>query len=225
MEINIFTPDKDASEIEGFTIVVDVFRAFSTAYYIYDNNPQKYILSESIEHSFELKRERENVLLIGERQGVQIEGFDFGNSPADIAGKNFSKNIIVHTTTSGTKGVLAQPPENEVVVGSFVNIQAIINHVHSSGIEKVNIYCTAMPDKKYGEEDIVFAEYLKARLLNSPCSFEETVTYLRNGTGRVFVDEIFAPYSDFLMCMDINRFDFILERKITGNSVELSAML
>ncbi len=40
MTVNVYSPDGNASQIEGFTIVVDVLRAFSTAYYIDADNPR-----------------------------------------------------------------------------------------------------------------------------------------------------------------------------------------
>jgi len=221
MTVNIFTPDDDAKKIAGFTVVVDVFRAFSTAYYISSNNPQKYYLTDSIDDARKLKLQKKDILTIGERGGIKIEGFDYGNSPTEIYGKDFSSNRIIHTTTAGTKGVLAQPLSNEVVVGSFVNVDSIVNYISEKEIGTINIYCTAPPDNLYGIEDYYFGEYLKSRLLGTETSFETIVTQLRMGSGKGFVDESFAPYTDFLFCMDINRFDFILKRNVEGDFVEL----
>ncbi len=39
IEVNVYSPDSDPAEIEGFTIVVDVLRAFSVAYFIQANHP------------------------------------------------------------------------------------------------------------------------------------------------------------------------------------------
>lgn len=152
---------------------------------------------------------------------LQIEGFDFGNSPTEIIDQDFTKQIVIHTTTAGTKGVLRQPLNNEVIVGSFVNVKAIIDYIYAKNIEKINIYCTAKPNDLYGEEDYLFAEYLKSKLLNKNNSFEEIVVKLRQGSGKGFKKGGFAPYTDFLLCMDINKFNYILKRKITGKSIEL----
>ncbi len=129
MNIQIFNPSDDASQISGFTIVVDVFRAFSVSYYVDDNNPGKYIISESIKHSMRLKDEISASILIGERNGIKVDGFEYGNSPTEIHGNDFSEKTVVHTTTAGTRGLLLQPSENEVVVGSFVNSQALLDYI------------------------------------------------------------------------------------------------
>ena len=221
MTIKIFSPDDDVSKIEGFTVVVDVFRAFSTSYFISENNPKIYLLSDSVVKSLTLKNELNDVILIGERNGRKLESFDFGNSPYEVSGHDFTENTVIHTTTHGTRGVIVQPSANEVVVGSFVCMQAIINYINTNKINTVNIYCSAKNNIEYGKEDYIFAEYFKARLSGESCSFEEVLSTLRDGPGQVFVKEIFAPYIDFLMCMDINKFDFILKRKIDGDNIQL----
>ncbi len=224
MNIKIYNPDDDASKISGFTIVVDVFRAFSVAYYIDNNNPIKYIISESITHSMTLKRELPSSILIGERNGIKIDGFKYGNSPTEIQNEDFSDNIIIHTTTAGTRGLLIQPIENEVVVGSFVNSNALLKYIEYKNIDKINIYCTAGKKKIFGEEDYLFAEYLKQRLLGERTEFDSIVLRLREGSGKGFSATGFAPYSDFLYCLDISRFNSILKRKIVmgeSHSIEL----
>jgi 2-phosphosulfolactate phosphatase len=224
MEINIYSPDCDASKIVGFTIVVDVLRAFSVAYFINENQPFRYILLDSIEYAFELKQNIKNAILIGERKGVKIPGFDYGNSPTEIANKNFRQNTIIHTTTAGTKGLIAQNRSNEIVVGSFVNAQALLEYIRKNRIETVNIYCTAPKNETNGEEDYYFAEYIKSSLLNIPFDFNKTVEIMKKGTGKGFSDTGFAPYSDFTYCMDLNRYNTILrvkENSFYQNTIEL----
>jgi 2-phosphosulfolactate phosphatase len=85
MKINIWEPDSDISKIEGIVIVIDVFRAFSTNYFIANQNPKNIFAVDSIEKAFELKQKYGNsAVLVGERQGIKIDGFDFGNSPTEI---------------------------------------------------------------------------------------------------------------------------------------------
>jgi len=213
MQINIYSPDCDASKIHGFTIVVDVLRAFSVSYFINENKPIKYIIIDSVKQAFELKRKIPNSLLIGERQGIKISGFDYGNSPTEIINKDFSNNIVIHTTTAGTKGLLAQNTENCVVVGSFVNAQALVNYITKKSIKVINIYCTAPRNEVNGEEDYYFAEYIKALLLHRPFDFDESVETMKKGTGKGFSDTGFAPYTDFIYCMELNRYNSILQVK------------
>ena len=215
--VNIYDPETDTDKIDGFTIVVDVFRAFTVSYFIMENNPKKYIAVDNIDLAFKLKNEIPDSILIGERKGIKIEGFDYGNSPTEINNKDFSKNTIIHTTTAGTKGLLRQPVKNCVVVGSFVNAKALVEYVKTNNIKVVNIFCTAEKGKKYGEEDYVFADYLKGKILSEEVDFEEIKQKLRVGSGKVFSKNGFAPYSDFEHCMDLNKFNFIIFRKSVEN--------
>lgn len=207
----------NADQITGFTIVVDVFRAFSVAYYIYANRPEKYILVDSIDEAFALKALIPNAILIGERQGVKIDGFDFGNSPTEIIDQDFTGRTVIHTTTAGTKGVLAQKSENEVVVGSFVNAEALVDSIHAKRLKTVNIYCTAPQGIPFEEEDYLCADYLKAVLLGEAIDFLQVVEKLKVGIERRFSENGFGPYSDFEYCMQLNRFNTILKRKIASH--------
>ena len=211
MKINIYSHLDDPSQIEGFTIVIDVFRAFTVSYYVWNNNPELYLITNSIEHALELKKKYPRAILIGERDGVKIEGFDFGNSPTEIQNKEFTGRTVIHTTTAGTKGVMDQPAKNEVVVGSFVNKKALIEHIHSNNIQTVNLYCTAPPG--WGDEDDLFAEHIKNLLLGQESDFNTIVAKLRKGSGLRLLQSKTEPASDFDYCLHKNRFNTILKRK------------
>ena len=217
MEVNIYSPEDDTDKINGFTIVVDVLRAFSVSYFINANNPKKYIVVDSIEQAFKLKNSIVDSLVIGERQGIKIEGFDFGNSPTEIINQDFTNKTIIHTTTAGTKGLIVQKITNEVVAGSFVNANALVEYINKKKINVVNIYCTAPRNVTNGEEDYYFAEYLKSVLLGNNLDFITIVEQLKLGTGKGFSENGFAPYSDFVYCMELNKFDKILKKKIVND--------
>lgn len=222
MKINIYSFQDNPSLIRGFTIVVDVFRAFTVSYFIQANKPLRYILTNSIEHALELKSNYAKPILIGERNGVQVPGFDYGNSPTAIQNKDFSGCTVIHTTTAGTKGVMDQPEKNEVVVGSFVNKNALLKHIKENEIEIINLYCTAPPD--WGNEDLLFAAHFKKLLKGEKSDFHGIVSELKIGSGLRLLKSKTEPASDFEYCMLRNKFNTILKRKkIPGNdnAVEL----
>ena len=50
-------------------------------------------------------RERDpECVLIGERHGRKLEGFDFGNSPSTVSPEAIRGRRIIHTTSAGTQG-------------------------------------------------------------------------------------------------------------------------
>lgn len=220
MKINIYTYKDDPSRIRGFTIVIDVFRAFTVSYYILQNNPSRYIITNSLQHALELKKKFSKPVLIGERDGVQVVGFDYGNSPSVIQNKDFTGCTVIHTTTAGTKGVMDQPAQNEVVVGSFVNKKALLEHIREKEIQTINLYCTAPPG--WGDEDYLFAVHFKKLLLGEKSDFQEIVEKLKTGSGLRLLQSATEPASDFDYCLRRNQFNTILTPKIiSGDSKAL----
>jgi 2-phosphosulfolactate phosphatase len=215
MKINIYSHQDNPSQIKGFTIVIDVFRAFTVSYYVWNNQPDRYLITNSIEHAQFLKTKYPKSILIGERDGVKIDGFDYGNSPSALAGKDFSGYTVIHTTTAGTKGVMVQPETNEVVVGSFVNKSALLDYIRQNDIHAVNLYCTSPPG--WGDEDSLFAEHFKKLLLHQESNFEEIVDHLRNGAGQRLLNSTTEPAADFDFCIRRNHFDVVLKRKFISN--------
>lgn len=214
MTVSVFDPACDAASIRGFTVVVDVFRAFSVSYFIAARRPSRYLVVDDVDLAFELKKRIPGAVLVGERGGFKIDGFDYGNSPTEILAGDLSGKTVIHTTTAGTKGLALQPAGNEVVVGSFVNARAIARCASERGLREVNVYCTAERGKLHGEEDYLFADYLSALLTKARVDFPAIRARLKAGSGRGFSEIGFAPESDFTHCMSLDRFDTILRRTV-----------
>ena len=81
MEIQILQLTEGAKKAKGLTVVIDVFRAFSTACYVFAAGAEKIIPVEHVEEAFNLKKTLTNVVMLGERLERKVPGFDFGNSP------------------------------------------------------------------------------------------------------------------------------------------------
>lgn len=219
MVVRILHQNDDVEHVSGIAVVIDVFRAFSTACYILNNNPREYIPADSLDTAFELKQKNPDVLLIGERDGFKIEGFDYGNSPAEVRGRDFSRNVIVHTTTAGTRGLLRVPRDCETITGSFVNASAVISFIKKQNPEYVHLFCTARRKDHFGEEDDLCAGYLRNELLGFPNDFNNIRKQLEEGGGRTLMDGGFAHPDDFDLCMKLDSFDFAVKRIFTDDPV------
>ena len=219
MNVTIWDPTARGTDIRGFVVVIDVFRAFSTNCYIAEQNPERIIPVDSIERAFELRETLgERAVLVGERGGIKIDGFDYGNSPTEIVAADLRGKVIVHTTSAGTKGLLKQIESNEVVCGSFVNAAALIAYIRHRNIDTVHLYCTAPKGDAYGEEDYLFAEYFKNRLEGHPVDFEKLREEIQERSGARLIHGDFAPASDFDYCMALDRFNFVLRRVLNTPS-------
>ena len=94
-----------AKEATGVAVIIDVFRAFTVEAYIMNNGADKIIPVADLETAYKLKEDNPNIVLVGERHGKIMKGFDFGNSPSQIENTDFSNKIVVHTTSAGTQGI------------------------------------------------------------------------------------------------------------------------
>ena len=66
-------------------------------------------------------------ILAAERNGKQVRGFDFGNSPLQYQDNDVKGKTLVMTTTNGTKAINIAKRDHQVVIGSFLNINALVN--------------------------------------------------------------------------------------------------
>ena len=120
MEIRRLSLIEGAEKAEGLAVVIDVFRAFTTAAYVISNGAEKIIPVGTVEEAFDMKRTNHGVVLMGEREGKQVPGFDFGNSPHEVRNIDFTGLTVVQTTSAGTRGLMSAKDAHTILPGSFV---------------------------------------------------------------------------------------------------------
>ena len=214
MNIEILQLLEGARRAKGLTVIIDVFRAFSTACYAFANGAATIYPVGDINLAYRLKKENPEFLLMGERFEKKPEGFDFGNSPTHILHAGLSGKTIVHTTSSGTQGIANASNASEIITGSFVNAGAIIKYIQKNNPEDVSLVCMGYSCEYPTDEDTFLAEYIKNELENKENDFQKMIERLRRGSGaRLFAPENqeWSPFSDFELCLSLNRFDFVLK--------------
>lgn len=219
MRINVLQLAEGAKKAKGTVIIIDVLRAFSTACYAINKGIETIIPVGDIELAYHLKKNNPGYLLIGERHERKPEGFDFGNSPTHINNAAISAKTIVQTTSSGTQGIANAINADEIITGSFVNAGAIINYIRKTNPEEVSLVCMGFACQYPTAEDTLCAEYIKNELEGRPSNFPTMVQQIKETDGARFFDpatESWSPESDFHLCMDLNRFDFILKVEKVG---------
>jgi 2-phosphosulfolactate phosphatase len=82
-----------------------------------------------------------SVVLGGERQGIKVEGFEFGNSPASYSPEVCRGKTVVITTTNGTRGILASQEADRVLIGSFSNLGATVAAI-SAAKKPIHVVCS-----------------------------------------------------------------------------------
>jgi 2-phosphosulfolactate phosphatase len=213
MQIEILQLTEGARKAKGTTIVIDVFRAFSTACYLFAAGAERIIPVEQVEEALKLKEQMPHAILLGERGEKKVEGFDFGNSPSHLIAHDFTGVTIIMTTSSGTKGLMNATGADEILTGSFVNAGSIIRYLRENNPQNISLVCMGYEGKRPTQEDTFLAEYIKAVLQEESTDFPQMKEILRTGDGARLLDPAnhsWSPAGDFDLCLDIDRFDFVI---------------
>lgn len=224
MKINILHLIEGARQAYGLTVIIDVFRAFSLACYIADNGAKEIITVGDIDTAYSLKKKHSEYILIGERNNKKMPGFDFGNSPFQVKDFDFSGKTVIHTTSAGTQGISNALNADEIITGSFVNAQAIIHYINEKNPKELSLVCMGYSAKYQTEEDTFCAEFIKNGIEKKESDFDMMKKIIRKTSGsRFFIPEMqeHCPQEDFFMCLDLNRFNFILSVKKTSGLTKL----
>ncbi|MEF2229342.1 MAG: 2-phosphosulfolactate phosphatase [Pseudodesulfovibrio sp.] len=203
------------------TVVIDVFRAFSVACYAVDNGVAEYYAVGEIETARDLAV-RHKAVLVGERDCIKVEGFDYGNSPTEMEHADFSGRALVHTTSAGTQGLVACAGADEVLTGAFVNAGAIVRYIRVKQPELVTLVAMGTGGVMRAQEDMMCAMYIKNELDGYPNSFDTLRQFLAGvDSAEKFFDPArdYAPERDFELCMNLSAFDFVLRARPEAEGV------
>lgn len=109
-------------------VVVDVLRASSTMITALHNRAKGIIPVADMGDASKISQNLDSphYLLCGEKDGVKIEGYDLGNSPLDYTEEQVEDKTIILNTTNGTKAIKRAGLANEVIIGSFLNLETLI---------------------------------------------------------------------------------------------------
>ena len=185
-----FTADQFEKYADGKStvVVVDVLRATSVISTAFIEGVEAVIPVQTLDEALSYKG-KEGYIVAAERNAKPIEGFDYGNSPFHYINADVAGEILVLTTTNGTKAI-HNAREHKVITASYINIDAVANHL----IEEHNdviILCSGWKGV-FNLEDPIFAGSLAELLLasgqyKSNCdSLFASMQLLKNSNGDLF---------------------------------------
>ena len=94
-EITISQLVKGAAQARGLTVIIDVFRAFTTACWMIAQGAEFIIPFADISAATDFKKKNSEYLFFGERKGIKIQGADYGNSPSEVSSMDLKKCKII----------------------------------------------------------------------------------------------------------------------------------
>src|SRR5829696_8202982 len=76
-----------AADARGLVVVIDVLRAFSCSALMFHYGIRDLVLVRTPQEALGFRQRDRDYLVAGEVKGIRVEGFDIGNSPADIVSR------------------------------------------------------------------------------------------------------------------------------------------
>lgn len=154
-------PGRDGMSIE-IAVVIDVLRATTVATTAIGAGASAILTCADIDEAKRLAAEHSPALLCGERGCRPIAGFDLGNSPTEYGSSVVSGRTLVMTTTNGTRAVAASASADGVLLGSFLNLSAIVDAVSEAA--SVHLVCAGTDGHLTGE-DVLLAGAIAESLM------------------------------------------------------------
>lgn len=238
MNVTIHPGLAGAALASGVVIVIDVFRAFTVAPMAVARGAQAIHPISEVDDALALRDDLAQVdtVLIGERHGKKLHGFDFGNSPTEIAAADLAGKTLIQTTHAGTRGLWAVADNDHdvslILAASFANAEATATAARATGND-VAIVPLGWAGDAPTMEDSLCAQYLAARITEP----EIAPRWTKNDVHSRLVDadssarffdphQPWSPKSDFDHCCAIDSHEIALrfDNKNGGQPARLTAI-
>ena len=205
---------EDCHQAQGVVVVIDVIRAFSTAAYAFAAGAKEILLTGSVSEAFELREIFSGGRIMGEVDGLRVEGFDLGNSPSALVGENLTGCTLIQRTSAGTQGMVRSTGATTLLGSSFVCAGATAQYLKRLDPEEVGLVVTGVGPGRDGDEDVALADYLTLCLQHAqpPDARPFLARVLHSAAGRVLADPNRPefPPEDLVCVTSLDRFSFVL---------------
>ncbi|MBC8324431.1 MAG: 2-phosphosulfolactate phosphatase [Verrucomicrobia subdivision 3 bacterium] len=216
---------------ETTCVVFDILRATSSMVTALANGAERIRPVATIDEALAAKAEYPEALLCGERHGQRITAeqakgtdFDLGNSPREYTAEIVTGKTLITTTTNGTRALRASLGAREVLVSSFLNLQATIDHLREASPKRLVLVCGGTFEEAALEDTLAagaLAETLDAdadqccdattaaRFLSNSAPIEETILNAQNAKRLLSLPDLAEDVS-FCLQRDTQKFIAVL---------------
>jgi len=168
MKIDVFLTAEEAKRKEIYDsniVVIDVLRATSVMITAMAHGVSKIYPYETIEEVREASLTSSFSILCGERKGLPIEGFDYGNSPLEYQNDTIQGAEMFMTTTNGTRALRnIHGKNNRIWIASFFNLRSMSSFLEKE--KKDCIFLCAGTEDQFSLDDALCAGMLIQTLEN-----------------------------------------------------------
>jgi 2-phosphosulfolactate phosphatase len=169
--VRIARPSEALEELTGTVVVIDVLRASNTILSLLEAGAREVMLVAELERARALRSADRARLLVGERGGVTVPGFDGGNSPSRVAELGVAGRTVVLTTSAGTQGIARLTSASRVAFASFANGDAGARWATAGAPHPVTLLPMGLEAREVAVEDDLAADWIAARIRGEPLEF------------------------------------------------------
>jgi 2-phosphosulfolactate phosphatase len=200
----------------GAVVVIDVLRAFTTAAYAFGSGGRHIYLVGTVAEAVAFKASMPGTLGMGEEHGRRMTGFDFANSPTEVAHADLRGRILVHRTSAGTQGVVAAVQARRLWCAGLANATATAKAVRASGLGRPAYVITGWGGSASdsGADDLATAELIERARLGEPLRAAETARFVaasQEAARTLSLGEGHVHPEDIDRAVAVDAFDFAME--------------
>ena len=224
MKTNSIQPRVNHQSQTHVVIVIDAFRAFSTASYVLARYPATYIITPKSEVISRLLVNYIDPLIIGKpEKGVDL-AYDIPNSPTRVQEVKITNRNIFHRTEAGAKGILFARDADIILATGFVNADATVKYIKELINPRITILPMGHEAITPSIEDDVCSLYIESLIKNERLNLASFLPEIRKGSGKYFFseDQLQYPSADFERCLEIRRFNFAIRAIVQDDYAILS---
>lgn len=194
MEIRLDSLIEGAKRAEGTVVIIDVYRAFTTAAVAFKRGAEKIILVAEVEEALELRNQGKGELCFGEVGGARPDGFDMGNSPFELSQSDVVGKTLIQSTRAGTVGVSMAKNATQIYVASLVIAKATAEAICNDNPRLVTIVAMGNQGEVKTDEDEQCAFYLRNLIEGRYQDREAIRTLVVNSRWSENFDDLNQPH-------------------------------
>ena len=175
---------------DDVVVLIDVLRSSTVAPLLFENGLDELHVSTKLKLAREYARET-GATLLGERGGLPPEGFNYGNSPAELANVHFSGHAVL-VSENAPKMLPQLETARHLLLGSLYNAGAVVNRALELADKHIYLVACGL----WGQEDLddtLAAGYLASCLKQKKPDIKlGGAARLGMSLGRAFADPLEA---------------------------------
>lgn len=215
-----------AAEATGAAAVIDTFRAYSTAAYLFDRGIERLVLTSTLDEARSVAADLPGALLCGEEGGRRPDDFDLGNSPGEVLERaDLGRRTVVMRTSSGTRCLRAAVAAGAAPVFAASLVVASATARSLAGMAEVSIVASGRSGVESADEDEATADLIADLLVGGTTDvdmFPGLVERIRRGDGaRQLETAAWAHPDDVELCLAVDAFPFAMEATSGPDTIEL----